>query len=271
MSITGLAVLERVRREYPGLPVVSLLHDIDRVGEKLWRRRRWFEAASETSWTTVLSFATLTVVNGDATVVDAAAGGLFSAGHVGKHFTIDGVVYTVESITSGDSLELTAVYAGTSGSEAGTLPRVVYALPADFESLRKVRPEDSGYVYREPVDFILTGPDGDGAYFLDWEHGESVHGMVPGGDGTVVGEYWRKRTKSVGADLGVAVDVPVLCEEALVYGVVVEGLARNAGTTEGQMQLRVVRGQFEEAVMEALRGDGRRWSHVEARNARVLM
>lgn len=165
-------LLRRLLRELPEAPAADFVATVNDQVQVLWEGARWPYYLTTTTISATHSFSNLSIVNGasTATVSDDDAGGVFHALHAGKHFTIEGVAYTVSSVTDANTLVLSTVYDFGSGSnpESGTLPRVVFALPSDFAKMYR-RPYRTSpavgfstlypdHFMEDPLDFELTGP-----------------------------------------------------------------------------------------------------------------
>lgn len=150
--MTIVELFQRLVRNVPGAPMTGFLSEVNSEVRRLWRARAWQWWQVEVAMDTTHSFDALAITNGaeTATVVDGDAQGLFDALHVGRTFTIEGVGYTVESVTDEDTLVLSTVYDfdGGANPESGTLPRVVFSLPTT-----------AGLVFSRMVKVFLSGEE----------------------------------------------------------------------------------------------------------------
>lgn len=236
-------LVQRVLRVDGAVPVRDFLGVLNDQVNQVWEDFRWPYYVTELSVSASLSFDNLTVTNGatTATVVDVDAGGLFHALHVGKQFTIEDVQYTVSSVTDANTLVISTVSEDTGTGLAGSLPRVVYALPSNFGRLYGApypssilnRDVDAPCFYLEdPQDYRITGPSS-GIYTLELR--------------TLLTEaytlrYIRRPTACTGPGSTVDVDSPL--EKVIFQGVLGHLLQRVEARNElhlAQLQQRIRR------------------------------
>ena len=163
--MTLIDLYKRLERNVPG-PKSGFIAEVNRVVGEIWRERKWLHFMAETTFTTTHTFSNLTVTNGSgsATVVDADANGYFDALHDGKTLTIVDQGYTIDSVTDSNTVVIDQESDDTGAGLAGSVPRVVFALPSaastNFRQMVKVFKQ--GYeetdVLLDPDDYILQLP-----------------------------------------------------------------------------------------------------------------
>ena len=263
--------LQRVMATDSRIPVGGFTAALNDRMTAMWERACWPQYVERLAISATHSFSNLTITNGasQATVVDSASGGYFDALHVGKTFTIEGVSYTVSSVTDSNTLVLSGLYDfdGGGNPESGSLPRVRLNFPANFARIYR-RPEpsatalrdvgDPDFGLRDPEEYRLVGPVS-GVYSLECFCSLQEAYTV---------QYLRRPTLATGP--GSTVDVSTGMERALHQGLLADLLPRVEARNEidlAQLQARVRRaeGAYGEALQQAIRSS-RGLSVREGRN-----
>lgn len=233
--MTGAELLQRLVRNVPGAPMSGFVAELNEEVRRLWRARAWQWWQVEVAMSTSHSFAALAITNGvdSATVVDGDAQGVFDALHVGRTFTIEGVGYTVASVTDSNTLVLSGLYDfdGGSNPESGTLPRVAFALPTT-----------AGLVFSRMIRVFLSG-DEDLVQLYDPRHytlGLAVGGVsrmelrvALYGSTDYVVRYLRRPVEVVGLDA--EIDVSEDLVDPLYHGLEGRYLRRTEPKSETEM------------------------------------
>lgn len=255
MNVSEL--LERISLEVPRGRFGDFRYRLNDQVHQLWSDHyRWPHYISTVEITATHTFSNLTVTNGatTATVVDADAGGLFDALHVGKSFTVSGDDYTVSSVTDADTLVLSTPITTAGSGLSGSLPRVVYSLGATFSRLY-------GSPYRTDNPYPY-----DGVYLDSLEEPRDYHLRLVSGLWRM--EFLRVLTTSYTARFvrvvtaatgpGSTVDVPSILEPCLYQALLAHYLSRVEARNEvelAQLQVRARDAKAEYArLLKSARG-----------------
>lgn len=131
-------VWRRVRLHVPAAPTFLVREWVNTAWKPLARSRHWSFLYGELRLTIAAarSLASVTTTNGSATVTSA---GLFVAADQGRQFrTANYPVYTIQTFTDINTLQLDIPYGETGGVSAATIYDGYYTAPADFESFRLI-------------------------------------------------------------------------------------------------------------------------------------
>ena len=118
----------------PGAPVSLVQSWVQDAYDELWGKRHWSWLRAETLLRTLAQRSVSVTVTQGLTTVTSVGG--FLTTDAGRQFRIGGTgpIYTVDSVTSANAIELTEAYGGTSTGATASLHDRYLAMPADFRS-----------------------------------------------------------------------------------------------------------------------------------------
>lgn len=140
MSDSYADVWRRVRLHAPAVPTFLVREWVQNAWKDVARARHWAFLRGEGRLTIAASraLAAVTVTRGSATVTSA---GLFLAVDAGRQFTISTPspqVYTIQTFTDVNTIQLDALYGDASGVVGATILDAYAVLPLGFESFRLI-------------------------------------------------------------------------------------------------------------------------------------